>query len=419
MPQGKFIVFDLDGVIFRDQYLLRLSRQQGLLSYLRTYCLCVLFDLGRLTIERLLEEVYKNFKGISLDTLWKVYKGMPLIEGAREVVQALRGAGHIIAIISSGVPDFLVRDLALELGADMGFGIDVGFCGDSLSGTVGGDLGTHTGKDSLIGELTRQRGIGWKEVVVIADDPNNISIMEKAGLSIGMNASFLVRKKADCLVDGKDLRGVLDYIDGRGEVNNNKEWLQEVRRKFVHVWAGAVPFLAGVAFLPTVGFLVFLVVLYVVSEVGRLNGRQLVPLLSSVTTACIRREERRGFVTGPITMASGVIMSLLFFPAHVALLVIWILAFADTAATLVGKTWKGHPLPYNKSKSITGSLAFFTVAYFCSLLCLSGGGGPGHLSPVSALPFALISSFLESLPLKDDNISTPLGSGVVLMFLTG
>ncbi|HHT9132713.1 MAG TPA: diacylglycerol/polyprenol kinase family protein [Candidatus Tripitaka californicus] len=175
----------------------------------------------------------------------------------------------------------------------------------------------------------------------------------------------------------------------------------------VHVWAGAVPFLANIAFFTTINFLVLLVVLYTLSEVGRLNGR-LVPLLGPVTTACIRKEERRGFITGPITMAIGVIMSLLLFPAQVALAVIWILAFADTAATLVGKTWKGRPLPYNRSKSVMGSLAFFLVAYLCSLLCLS---------PMSALPVALTASILESLPLKDDNISTPLGSGAVLMFL--
>lgn len=409
MPQGKFIVFDLDGVIFRNHYLLRLSSQRGLLSYLRTYYLCILFDLGRLTIERLLEEVYKNFKGISLNTLWEVYKEMSLIGGVEEIIKALRSKGHTIAIISSGVPDFLVRDLALELGADMGFGIDIGFLDDSLSGTVGGELSTFTGKESLIKELARQRDIEWKEVVVIADDPNNLSIMEKAGLSIGVNASFLVRKKADYLVDGNDLRGLLDYIDGCGEVTQGKELLQEVRRKLVHVWAGAVPFLADIAFFPTINFLVLLVVLYTLSEVGRLNGR-LVPLLGPVTMACIRKEERRGFITGPITMAIGVIMSLLLFPAQVALVVIWILAFADTAATLIGKTWKGRPLPYNRSKSMMGSLAFFLVAYLCSLLCLS---------PMSALPVALTASILESLPLKDDNISTPLGSGAVLMFFMG
>ncbi|HHT9119145.1 MAG TPA: haloacid dehalogenase-like hydrolase [Candidatus Hypogeohydataceae bacterium YC41] len=407
MRQGKFIVFDLDGVIFRDHYLLRLSRNQGLYSYLRTYHLCILFDLGRLSIERVLEEVYKALRGTSLNTLWKVYKEMTLIAGIKEVIQKLKERGHTVAIISSGVPDFLVRDLAFKLGADMGFGIDVGFSGDSLSGTVGRDLSTSTGKAALIKELTRQRDIGWEEVVVIADDPNNISIMEQAGLSIGVNAGLLVRKKADYLIDGKDLRELLNYIDGGEVADQKREFLQELRRKLVHIWAGAVPFFANVAFSPTVIFLTLLLVLYALSELGRLNGRP-VPLFGSVTTACMRIDERRSLVTGPITMALGVIMSLLLFPAHVALVVIWILAFADSAATIVGKVWKGRPLPYNRSKSVVGTLAFFLVACFCSFLCLS---------PIPALSVALVSSFLESLPLRDDNISLPLGSGIVLMFL--
>ncbi len=416
-----FIVFDLDGVIFRGQYLLRLSRKQGLLRYLYAYYLCILFDLGRLTLEELLEQVYAGLKGMSLDTLWKAYEEIPLIKGAREAIQSLKKNGHTVIIISSGVPDFMVRDLALKLGADMGFGIDVKFSVDSGAKTttsttallgIGGELATSTGKCSLIQELIRQRGIGWESVVAIGDDPNNIPIMEKAGLSIGINASFAVRKKADYLVDGNDLRMILKYIDINDceEANPKKEWLhQEVKRKLVHMWAGAVPFLANIAYIPTIIFLLLLTFFYALSEIGRLNGRPL-PILSSITLACMRKEEGRRLVFGPITMAIGVVLSLLLFPPQIALLSIWILAFADTAATLIGKSWKGRPIPYNPSKSIVGSMAFCLVAFLCSAF---------YLAPGSAFCVAVASAIFESLPFKDDNISMPLGAGAVLMLFAG
>ncbi len=407
----KLIIFDLDGVIFKGQYLLRLSRRISLPGYLRDLFKCLLYEMGMRPIDVLLREVYMGFKGMQVSTLRQVYDKMPLAGGARETVEALKAAGYEVAIVSSGVPDLLVRDLATErLGADLGFGLEVAVSGDTVSGEVGGVLADADGKRALVEQLLEQRGLGWEEVVVVADDLNNLNIMKKAGVSIGVNACYPVRRSATHLVDSGDLGDIIGLLEVGHEVTDIwEDWLQDARRKLIHAFAAAVPFAAVLAPGLTIASLCTIVVIYSISEWTRLNG-MILPLVGDITASSIRGEERRHFVIAPVTLALGVIVSLVIFPYEVSTAVILILAFADSAATLVGRAWGTRRIPYNRSKSVQGSVAAFMVAYLCSTI---------YFPLMVAVVAATVSSLIESLPIRDDNITVPVGTGIILTAIVG
>ncbi|MEE9558023.1 MAG: haloacid dehalogenase-like hydrolase, partial [Candidatus Brocadiales bacterium] len=179
----KLIIFDLDGVIFKGQYLLRLSRRVGLFGHLRNLYRCLLYEMGVLPIDVLLREVYASFEGIRLAELRKAYDEMTLARGADQAVRELKARGAEVVIMSSGVPDLIVRDVADRLGADKGHGIEVGVAGEALSGEIGGELIVADGKRIVIEKLMRDGGIGWEDVMVVADDINNLGVMMKAGIS--------------------------------------------------------------------------------------------------------------------------------------------------------------------------------------------------------------------------------------------
>ena len=102
-------------------------------------------------------------------------------------------------------------------------------------------------------------------------------------------------------------------------------------------------------------------------------------------------------------------LSTLCFSASIASAGIWIVAFADTAATLVGRKLGNHRLPYNKKKSLEGTLAAWIVAFFC---------GRVYFPLFPALLTASFSSMIESLPLRAlDNLFIPLGTGILLWCL--
>lgn len=146
----KLIVFDVDGVTFKSLFILYLSRSMGFLSYLRTIFLCLRVDIGIISIERLLFETYKKFRGASLEQVWSVYWNVALIKNAQQAISEIRARGHEVVLVSSGVPNFLIYDLARRLNANYGYGIEVGIENDKLTGVAGGMLSQQGGKVKVL-----------------------------------------------------------------------------------------------------------------------------------------------------------------------------------------------------------------------------------------------------------------------------
>jgi len=414
----KIVIFDVDGVIFKSQFLLCLSWNSGILNYIRAWYLCFLFSINYLSMRVLLEKVFIRVKGLKEEDLWQLYYKTKMVANAERTIQEINNSGHYVALISSGVPDILMKDLAEKLDAGCGYGIDVkidsGFC----TGDIGGLLSYSDGKLQVVEKLLKTHNNTWDNVVVVGDDRNNLEIMELAKVSIGFNSYYPVRKRAKYLADGNDLRKVLDFINIEDEPTfdelsadlkheRSSSWGQELRRKGIHACSLFVPLFAGINYMVTLELLVAITIVYTVSEYARLNGIRF-PVLSFVTGLCVRNSERRRFAFAPVTLALGVVLSLVLFPTLVACVTIAILACADSMATLVGKYYGKFRIPYNHKKSIEGSTAFFITALICAAI---------YVPLKTALIVSLVSCIIESLPVKHDNISIPLGTGLFLGLL--
>lgn len=88
------------------------------------------------------------------------------------------------------------------------------------------------------------------------DDRNNLDIMDKAGINIGVNAHYAVRQRAHYLIDSGNLSEVLDVMDIE-DADSYKtlfagmrkqfahSWYQEIRRKLLHVLIALTPVFAN------------------------------------------------------------------------------------------------------------------------------------------------------------------------------
>jgi uncharacterized protein (TIGR00297 family) len=90
-------------------------------------------------------------------------------------------------------------------------------------------------------------------------------------------------------------------------------------------------------------------------------------------------------------------------------------------ATLVGRRVRSAPIPWNREKSIAGSVAFIlfggSAAAFLCWWCRPAVVPPPYPWFSIAMPWlaALIGAAVESIPIRlDDNLSVPASAGVVL-----
>ncbi|MBI4222411.1 MAG: HAD-IB family phosphatase [Planctomycetes bacterium] len=415
----KLVVMDVDGVLFKGHFILHQARHAGRLIYIRTALLCFLFSINKISTQELITRVYARFKGITLEQAKKVYQNITVIKHARETIETLRKHGYRVVLISSGVPDFFVKDLATRLSAHSGYGVEIGTNNSTLTGEVFGRLSRSTGKKEIIEDLLHENNLTWKDTIVLVDDRNNLNIMRKASINIGVNAHYPVRQQAQYLIDSGNLAEALDILD-IADADTYKtlfagmrkqyahSWYQEIRRKLLHILIACVPVFSSMIYNTTLTVLFALPIIYMISECLRINGYSF-PMLGRITKSSIRRMEERGVAFGPVTLIFGTILSLLFFPPVIASTVILIVAFADAAATIVGQSMGNHRIFYNKKKSWEGTIAAWIVAFLCGCIYL----------PISyALLAASFSSIIESLPLKSlDNLLIPISTGILLMCL--
>jgi dolichol kinase len=181
---------------------------------------------------------------------------------------------------------------------------------------------------------------------------------------------------------------------------------KELLRKSFHALSALVPLALAIHHNLTLGVLAAAIILYTIAETARVKGHT-VPFFSDIAAACVR--DRHRFDWGPVTMALGVLATVILFPPIPARVGIFALAFGDGFASLAGILWGRTPHPFSKGKTVAGSLACFTAIYLSTLAVTHNA--------TAALVTALAGSTLESLPLSGwDNVVLPLVLAALIQF---
>ena len=196
----------------------------------------------------------------------------------------------------------------------------------------------------------------------------------------------------------------------------------ERARQWVHVGSGAFALLLRVLTWWQAAAVAALAFLFNLLVLPRIGGRRLYRPV----------DEARGFPLGILLYPLSVLLLILVFPMRpdIAAAAWGILALGDGAATLVGQAitlnaepakTAGHQLPWNRDKSVAGTLAFVACGGVGGV-ALAWWTRPAVTPPPSMLftiaaPFAaaLAAGLIETLPVRlDDNVSVPTAAGVVL-----
>jgi uncharacterized protein (TIGR00297 family) len=126
-------------------------------------------------------------------------------------------------------------------------------------------------------------------------------------------------------------------------------------------------------------------------------------------------ERRRPWGSGIVLYPIAVLLLILLFHRRLEAVAIgWVvLAAGDGAAGLVGRRHGRRQLPWNRTKTIEGTVAFGMAAALAVFGTLVWMGRLPAAAAWIAVPVALFGAFVESLPWRlDDNLTVPLLSGL-------
>jgi phosphoserine phosphatase len=406
--EPKLVVFDVEGVIIpKNRFFFEMGKKLGVSKLLRVLFFGFLYEAGLTSLKSALTHIFNGFKGIRRENLLLTSAKVPIVPDAKEVIKQLKARGCKTALISSGLPQTVIDDLATELGADFGYGFEIGLNDNALTGEISGDVIEAGGKFQVLAKILKAEELSPSDCVVVADDRNNAVIYLPEIQKIGYNPDFLIRVKADRVITGK-LSGILPVVTGapiKREMPSRNDFVREA----IHASGVFVPVLSllfGV--VPVVLMICTVIALYALSELTRMEGKNL-PLISTVTRQAALQPELYEFAAAPIYFALGILFALLLFRVPVSSAAIAIFAIGDSSAAIFGRLISERPLLFNKGKTLGGSMVGFFFAF---------AAGSFFISPLIALVGAAVAMIVESLPLPvNDNVLVPLATGLALTFM--
>ena len=409
---NRLIVFDVEGVLIpKRRYLLfETARKVGLWGSIRVIVMGILYEIGLLPLESTLKRIFMMLRGLTADEVFQLYKKVPLMPSAKEVFERLNRAGYKTALISSGLPTLLVKDLAARLNADYAFGLELEIVNGHLTGVIRGDVLKYGGKAIVLKRILEKEGLSSQDCIVVADDRNNLPMFPLCTLRTGYNPDFILSAKSNFVVKN-DLSEILPIVTENGlQVSSPAISRSESLRETIHISSFLLSF---VCIYLLKNYLVSLLILlltllYIISEVARLRGINF-PVLSTITWRAANKPELYEFATAPIFFALGIVFSLIIFPAPLSYASITTLTLGDGFANIFGRKFGSISYPFNKGKNMEGSIFGFLFASVGAML---------FVDPVKAFVGATVGMLTECLPLPiSDNLAVPLASGLVLMVI--
>jgi phosphoserine phosphatase/dolichol kinase len=408
-PKPRLVVFDVEGVLIaKNRFIFEVGKSIGFGALVKLLFLGFLYEAGILKLEPTLKRIYGDLKGVKIDTLNEIFSRIPPVAYLQSFCGQLKARNCKVALISSGIPSVLVEKLAAELCADYACGVDIEIIDGKLTGQISGNSITENGKLKILCDIINREHLQLSDCVVVADDRNNSCLFLKEILKIGFNPDFVLRVKADRVVNGK-LSKILPILDGKPEKRSFPSTNDFVRED-LHASGIFMPVIASLISVPVVAIIIiFIAIVYTISELSRLEGRT-IPIVSAITRHAASQSELYGFAAAPLYFATGIVATLLLYPRIAAGGAIAMFCLGDSAASIFGGLISDK-LPFNKGKTWEGSLAGFFFAFL---------GGMFFVPPVYALVGAAIAMGIEALPLPiNDNIVVPVVTGVALTLLVG
>lgn len=217
MPKYKLVCFDVDGTlidnvtfswqIFHDYFQTDEHKREDAKKK---------FFNGQITYKEWAEHDINLWKerNAKKPEFFKAIGHLRLMNGAMETLQEIKKRGIKLAIISGSLNIILEKLMPnYEEFFDDVFLSKIYFDEEGNIAKVEATEYDMDAKASALKKIADREKISLKECVFVGDYLNDIKIIQEAGLGIAFNCQHdELKKAADVVIDGKDLRGILKYI---------------------------------------------------------------------------------------------------------------------------------------------------------------------------------------------------------------
>ncbi|MFW9963557.1 MAG: HAD family hydrolase [Candidatus Sifarchaeia archaeon] len=208
----KVITLDLDGVLFDGSSAAFVVAQKvGLAEQYVTLFQRMVEE--NMNLRQSVIEGSKIWKGITIDESYKgLVDSLPLMSGAVDTVDALRGWGYEVGCISSGVSQFFMKPFMDRLNLDFAYSNILGSINGAHDGTVKYIMGGPEKAETILKHV-EENGYTQNNIASVGNGLNDIELFNVSAFSIAFNpVDKIVSDTASVTVKSNDLRSILNHF---------------------------------------------------------------------------------------------------------------------------------------------------------------------------------------------------------------
>jgi len=206
----KLCVFDFDSTLMDGETIDFLAEPLGLRE--RVARITERAMRGELDFFESLIERVALLKGLAVEEVDRICRNLPYMPGAKETIEALKERGYRVVVFSGGFRN--ATSYAREaLGFDADFSNVLHAKDGRLTGLVGGEMMFDFSKGEMLRRLQTILGVSPEDTVAVGDGANDRSMFAHAAKRVAFCAKEPLKKEANVIIDHKDLRELLRYVD--------------------------------------------------------------------------------------------------------------------------------------------------------------------------------------------------------------
>ncbi len=202
------VVFDVDSTLIEDEVIELLAEVAGKREEVAAVTERAM--AGELDFAQSLIERVATLEGLPDSVFADVQSRIKITQGAKETIQAIQAAGGKVGAVSGGFNQ-LLSPLAQILNLDYARANQLEVVDGLLTGKVIGKIIDRTAKAQALSEWSADSGL--IRTVAVGDGANDLEMLATAELGVAFNAKPIVREKADVVIEGLDLRALLELLE--------------------------------------------------------------------------------------------------------------------------------------------------------------------------------------------------------------
>ena len=201
------IIFDIEGVLVDGEFLPELARKIGKEKEVMDITLKGI--RGEIRWEEGLKERIRILKGIRYKDALEVASSMQLMKNAEEAIgRKLKDLGFISIGVTGGF-SILANRVKKQLKLNYVFANEMIFDDGKLNGIK---LNVNSDKTLALNETIKKLGVKKGDTIAVIDGANDLKLFDLAKLKIAFNAQEIVKKRANVVIDEKDLMKLIPII---------------------------------------------------------------------------------------------------------------------------------------------------------------------------------------------------------------